>query len=106
MCSGRVTSEERVEKARIIGSITAFVTAIGFSPIKSSISQKIATMIARPRYMTATSFASAMTVASPWVANSHAMIARMASGASEVIHLVTLNIAAVTAYSTQTIGEP
>jgi hypothetical protein len=29
MCSGSVTSEERVAKARIIGSITALVTAIG-----------------------------------------------------------------------------
>src|SRR5260370_37681247 len=96
MCSGSVTSEERVEKARIIGSITAFVTAIGFSPIRNSISQKIATMIARPRYMTATSFASAITVARPWVANSHAMIAKMASGASDAIHLVILDIAALT----------
>src|SRR6266702_2570239 len=100
MCSGSVTSEERVEKARIIGSITAFVTTIGFSPIASSISQKITTMIARPRYITATSFASAMTVARPCVANSQAITAKIAIGARLVIHLVILNIAAITASST------
>ena len=104
MCTGNVTSDERVVKASSNGSRMRRKTWIGRSPIAFSMTQKITISMARPTYISPINFARPSTAARPWVANRNAMIARMASGESAMIHCVRRNIAAMIASRKSTTG--
>jgi len=93
MCTGKVTSDERVVKASSSGSRIARKVCSGRSPIALSIIQKMPISMTNPRYIRPMSLPSASTALSPWVANKNPMSARIANGDSAMIHRVNRNIA-------------